>query len=138
MTNGPPPHRFLEILDTQKITNGIIIFSDKMTPSARKACLYCFYRGAALTAYIDYFRNVSRIYARRVRRSKSPGQHYTSRFSSSTRSPHPRGKEASPSKIVRSSIFSGLAQAELTPLAELKTLSSLEFNSVIPLLAIMG
>jgi len=28
--------KFLEILDTQKITNGIIIFSDKMTPSARK------------------------------------------------------------------------------------------------------
>lgn len=31
--------RFLEILDTQKITNGIIVFSDKMTPSARKACI---------------------------------------------------------------------------------------------------
>jgi len=28
--------KFLEILDTQKITNGIIVFSDKMTPSARK------------------------------------------------------------------------------------------------------
>lgn len=84
-------HRFLEILDTQKITNGIIIFSEKMTPSARKACLHPYYHyRTVLTASIDYLRHVSRIYARRVRRSKSPGQHHASRFGSSTRSSHPR------------------------------------------------
>lgn len=110
--------RFLQILDEKKIARGIIIYAEKMTPSAKKvrlpSLLRIYYRMAELDdstcrpfffpfvpLYVGYHRHVPALHSRRVRRSESACQHHSPYSRSTPRSPVTPGEKSAIGEIVR-------------------------------------